>query len=310
MADSLLAIVLGVGVLYMFYRAVEVEWPESYMTLDSGIDYALTSHPFRYIAFRFLPIYLVTVFAAVSLDRGHVVAWPAVVAICLSHALLHNGRALIGLRNSQQPSRRGPLLVLHAIVAFGVLVAGALALSSRSELVDVIPKPGVLSTALWTAALAGVIGAFVIALSRADTSRSRALGQSRRHISRKLWHAAERLADEADADPLLLKAVMVVENANRPPWFRKLERLKGLAFKRGTYGIMQVDSAEPVSDLDSIRIAADTRFRGVVIPLDEYGYKRDAVRDFALRYNPDPNFADAVAELYSTLWSELHPPSI
>jgi hypothetical protein len=40
--DSLVAIAFGVGMLWVFYRAAQMEWPDSYMSVDrSGLQYAI-----------------------------------------------------------------------------------------------------------------------------------------------------------------------------------------------------------------------------------------------------------------------------
>jgi len=304
MADTALASVLGVAVLYMFYRAVEVQWPESYLPLDRGIEYSITSHPIRYLGFRFLPVFLVGLFVAVSLDRSDVDPVPAVALICLGHIALSNGRALIGLATSPETRRRGPLGLLHVVVAAGILGAGALGYLTRTTFAELIPPVAELSLALWTAALAGVVGAYVITASKTDRSSFTALQRSRASISDELWSRAETEAASVGTDPLLVQAVMVVENANRPRWFRWLERQKGRIAASGTYGIMQVSSPRPLSDEESIAVAVRDRFAGIVLATDGYGMPEwSAVHAFALAYNPDSAFADAVAQTYSDLWT-------
>ena len=51
------------------------------------------------------------------------------------------------------------------------------------------------------------------------------------------------------------KATILTESIQRPRWFRRLERLKGILFPRGTYGIMQVRSSRPIGDRRSIERA-------------------------------------------------------
>lgn len=274
------------------------------MPLDRGIEYSITSHPLRYLGFRFLPVFLVGLFVAVSLDRSDVDPLPAVALICLGHIALSNGRALLGLATSRDTGRRGPLSLLHVVVATGILVAGALGYLTRTTFAELIPPVAELSLSLWTAALAGVVGAYVIATSRTDRSSHTALQRSRASISDELWARAETEAALAGADPLLVRAVMVVENANRPGWFRWLERQKGRIARSGTYGIMQVSSPRPLSDEESVALAVRDRFAGVVLAIDGYGMPEwSAVREFALGYNPDAAFADAVAQTYSELRS-------
>src|SRR5258708_3183860 len=46
---------------------------------------------------------------------------------------------------------------------------------------------------------------------------------------------------------------MIVENFNRPPAARIAETVLGRFKKRGTYGIMQVQSPKPLSNVESLR---------------------------------------------------------
>ena len=56
MWNTLLATGFGVGVLFVFYRAVKSEWPDNYMSVDStGLEYAIISHPLKYLAFASCP---------------------------------------------------------------------------------------------------------------------------------------------------------------------------------------------------------------------------------------------------------------
>jgi hypothetical protein len=189
MSDSLLAIAFGVGVLFVFYRAVKSEWPDNYMSVDStGLEYSIISHPLKYLAFRFLPIYLVCVFVAVLLDRAHTNPVTAVLMICTIHAAWNNGLAIYTLVRTPEGQRQAPLLVMHAAVAIGVFVAGAAALLSRSELATFVPSLHELGATLWTAAFAAVFGVFILSTSRAD---------------RGTWKAIQRSLDKHPREALL-----------------------------------------------------------------------------------------------------------
>jgi hypothetical protein len=111
---------------------------------------------------------------------------------------------------------------------------------------------------------------------------------------------------------MLLHAIMIVENVQRPPWFRALERLKGHVFPRGTYGILQAEADRPLTDQESIDVCASTRLKGVIVPLivptspgasATFDYQK--VVAVASDYNPDAGYATDVASVYSMLYYEL-----
>jgi hypothetical protein len=305
--NTLLASAFGVGLLFVFYRAVRSEWPDNYMSVDSsGLEYAIISHPLKYFAFRFLPIYLVCVFVAVSLDRsGTEAAW-AVLFICVLHAALNSGTAIWRMTRSNEGNRQAPLLLMHIVVAIGVFAAGGFALLTRSDLARFVPTLHELGAALWTAAFAAVFGVYILNASRADRGSWKAIQRSREQIPQALYDLVDSEAKKHGADSALVKAVMVVENTQRPRWFRKCENFKGHVFKHGSYGIMQVAADGPISDEESIRRAVTTRFAGIQVPLTVSGTNVyvdfPALTTIARKYNPSDGYASAVVQAFGTFW--------
>lgn len=55
---EVLSVILGVGFLYVFYRAIQLQWPESYFGATDLSAYAIATSPIRYVAFRFAPFTL------------------------------------------------------------------------------------------------------------------------------------------------------------------------------------------------------------------------------------------------------------
>lgn len=98
---------------------------------------------------------------------------------------------------------------------------------------------------------------------------------------------------------LLVYAVLVYENFNRPPFFRVFERLTPFRGVRST-GVMQVRASAPLSDAESVE-------RGVALINSCYRevvseHSRSRRQDFLLRrviakYNRDDEYVDEVAEL-------------
>ena len=153
------------------------------------------------------------------------------------------------------------------------------------------------STSLWTALVAGVLGAYLVSVSHSPlVSEEEILQRTIDTIPRELWTFARSAAGDAGTDPDLVSAVMAVENLQRPSWFRSLERWKGRIWPRGTYGIMQVASSRPLSDHESIVKALAERFAGVTVAHDGFEDAVDSgkIRAFALSYNPSSTYADLV----------------
>lgn len=299
MIEVALTIILGVGFLHAFYRAVAVQWPTSYFTLDTRLGYAITATPARYTAFRFLPVYLACLFAAVTLARLGESPIAGAVGIAALHAATTSGRALFSLWRGHESRRKAPLALVHIAVALGVACAALAAIVTRRALRALVPPVDELSTGLWTAVVAAVLGAYIVHLSRRTDDFTVSMSKSRHSISGKLWEKARADAVRHQADPELVHAIMLIENIQRPRWFRRLERLKGVFFRAGTYGIMQVQSSHPISDEESVERCVSERLNGVQVPLDDYGYPDgDFVRTVALRFNPEVVYADSVVQAY------------
>ncbi len=199
--------------------------------------------------------------------------------------------------------------MLQVIVTLGLLGVGLMAIISRRALSPLVPDVPDLAESLWTALLAGIVGAYIVKVSRVGAKDpDQLLARSRRTIPDDLWSYAESTSVNHQADPKLTHALMLVENLGRPPWFRRLEAAKGLVLPAGTYGVMQVESTKPISDKESIDSAV-MRLSGVRPFVDGQGYLDvEGLREFAKSYNDDGDYADLVVEAYSRLhYGVQHP---
>lgn len=117
-------------------------------------------------------------------------------------------------------------------------------------------------------------------------------------IDRSWIDRAVAASERSGADAVLVLAVMVVENLQRPAWFRALEQIKGRVLKKGTYGVMQVWAAEPISDEMSIDQAAEI-LSAYSDLCDERGYPRpDTFRALGVSYNGSQSYGDLVFTAY------------
>ncbi len=121
-------------------------------------------------------------------------------------------------------------------------------------------------------------------------------------IDPDLLSLADELSEEHNADPVLVKAILLVESLQRPAWIRSIERQAGRLLPIGTYGLMQVSSDVPLSDAESLEIAISSRLAGRTVPLkgDEYP-DYDALNRHIRSYNGNPRFVSLVEEIYFEL---------
>lgn len=214
------------------------------------------------------------------------------------HGSLTLGVALFSWARSD-PKRRGhraSIALIRSVALIGVLGTAVVAANTRSVFAPLIPGLGELNATLWTAGFAGIAGAFVVQYSRTHgITESSLIERALRAIPKGLREVATQASAESGADVNLVLAIMTVENLQRPPWFRRLERLKSRFFRSGTYGIMQVASKEPLSDEESIRIAVEDRLSKVHVKNKSGGIDAEALKRFAAQYNGGPSY-------FSSLW--------
>jgi len=301
LTDLLLGVIFGYAFLYVFYRAVQTDWPENYFGAGDVSAYEVSMTPLRYALFRFVPVYVTCIFVAVGLDRRE--SFGAVGAMTLggAHALATLGTALVVWARSdarQRPSRTS-IALIRAVVFVGVIVVALAAVATRDMLAAFVPPLTDLVTAFWTALFAGITGAFLVRVSRGALGEYGLVARSLSQLPVRLLDLASAAAKESAADDILVQAVMVVENVQRPHWFRRLERLKSRLVRRGTYGIMQVASDRALSDEESIRKTVAERMAGVSVKFANGSLDVKALQAFAATYNPNPNFATLLLSAYA-----------
>ena len=306
--EVMIAALLGLAFLHVFYRAVRLQWPESYFGANDLAAYAISISPLRYAAFRFGPPLVTCIFVYVTLDRlGHSAAVGA-AAVGIGHALLRPGWALIQAARWPRSvfRHRVPIVLVHVAVLLGLIATTGIAIVLAPTAAPLVPPATELSATLWTALVAGVIGAFVVRVSRGHPVTEYELAaEGRRRIPRPLWELAGNVAREQGADVILTRAIMLVENLQRPSWFRRLERCKGRVLKRGTYGIMQTAAAAPLSDEESIRRVVVERLAGVDVRTEDRDWHdTEKLERFARTYNPNPNFVALLVAAYSEVESQ------
>ena len=109
-------------------------------------------------------------------------------------------------------------------------------------------------------------------------------------------YARESAAREG-LDPDLVETVILIEAIQRPRWFRRLEFMKGIIFRKGTYGIMQVQSPRPIRDRTSIDKALQTH-RAAFKPREAEGRSYNSISEQLRSYNRSQQFLDLANRIY------------
>lgn len=289
--------------LNLIYRRIQSEWPESYFSLTDYSSHVKALLPSRYIVFRFGPVVLAGLFGVRQMDA---LDWP-VLPFAAVTVVVHTGATSLRaswriVRFRQSDERWGPLLVLHlatAVVVAGCLVATVLIGDRLSFLV---PDLQSIRDEIWAALLGSMLTfAFIRSTRAPQRTLVEIVAAQRRSIGPELLRYARRTATENGLDADVVETVLLVESIQRPQWFRRLERLKGILFRPGSYGIMQVQTKRPMGDRASIDLALMVH-EGAFQPLsqpDSNHYKR--VSSQLREYNRSPVFLELADDIYKEI---------
>lgn len=290
----------GLAAIFAVYSALRTEWPSSYHTLDnaSSADFSMSAGPLRYLLFRFGPLALISIFMTVTSERlGATPSWLWAVAAVLTHTCLSNGKAARKVLQRPAGSRRGPLILTQLVVGIGCVAISAVSTFLAPQFSRIVPEVDALVSDLWTAVFAAVAAvAFTRATSSDDDSFEVALNRSYGRIDRDLFAYAIEKAASNGTEPKIVLTLMVVENLQRPRWFRWLEHRFGRVLPVRTTGLLQVMSETPLSDHESIDRVIEGKLQNVQIP-DGYAGATEAF----MIHNPSRSYGELCDQALSIL---------
>jgi hypothetical protein len=294
---------LGALGLFFLYRRVDQDWPESYHSVQSVASAQVRRGFFQhYLVFRGGPVFLVAAFVGVTAERLNGNAWIAVILTAILHLGSTNVLALVRVvRDSSRPQRVA-LAAHHLGVILTSTLAAVAAVFFRPQLAGLIPDPDDVMIAVWAGVFATVFGTAVRWLMQPPAGApSSVIDDLRKDVGESHWQHIGVVAIENNCDERVLKAVILAEVQQRPRWVRKIERIKGLVVKGGTYGVAQVTADQPISDKESIEILG-ARFQDYWPAMDGDGvYDALGLQQRLLQHNPDVDHANRVLAFYDEL---------
>lgn len=299
MIASLLGGFVGALLLYAFYRALEHKWPQNYYSARDAVDPFISRGMGRYLAFRCVPVYVVAVLVAVTVTRSKGSALLGLSMYLVCHLLTTNIKAsLIALGGAiRGRSHSINLAIFNSVMVLLLAIVTVVAGVTYEWWTPLVPQPKDVGNALWTGVVAAVIAAYVQQLTSRDHNLAELVKRSRASIGRELITYTVRECERVKCDTTFLEAMLVTEALQRPRWVRRFEYLKGRLIGRGTYGILQVQADEPITDRESITRTADA-FAGFYPERGKYGVRDSFVRAGAEQHNADPKYVSLVSEIY------------
>jgi len=115
-----------------------------------------------------------------------------------------------------------------------------------------IPQPQEFVSAAWTALFVVVLSTAVLKVMSQKLSPEDLLGHAQKDIGEELWTEIRSISAKYSCDPAFIRAIVAGEVLQRPRWLRSIEKIKGIVFRRKSYGVAQVSSDSPLSDKESI----------------------------------------------------------
>lgn len=285
-----------------FYATVSSEWPRHYFSAKTTIENHSRSNLSRYMVLRLGPVYIFAVLGATIALRAGASAILAVGTLITAHLATSTFRAAWKLWKYDRAAASPLTILYHTLSTTGAIGAGFLAVMTSPHLQAFVPRGTDAVNAIWTAALAAILGAGLRkAMARDDPMPMDRIRKARADIGDQVWAHCDTAAATNDTDPELLRAIIVAEALQRPRWIRRFENLFGRIFGPGTYGVAQMHSLHPIDDIQSIDLLA-VSLQGARPKVDEQGHACvERTRAILERHNSSETFLDSALEIYSKL---------
>lgn len=306
---QILVVLLGILFLHAFYRIFKTVWPEFYFSLSDHTGLFISLSPQRYFAFTILPAFIVYLVLITAFGSAYTFTEPILLGMLGStlYALSKNGialvKALLRHQSIQIYFNYWAQILLHVFTIFVLVIAGAIAgYFSTLPIVHVLlPTLEGLIDNLWAALFGAMLGGLLLrALEENRFELDNIVDKSKNSLSEEILAAISKYSTKYNADKKVLLAVAIVENLERPSWVRKIERMKGVLIKKGSYGIMQVYSPIPITDAKSIELAAKNYFADT-----DYQVDYELVMERLKSFNDEPRFLELVERTLSYLPYEV-----
>lgn len=274
-----------------------------YFAVYDSMSLFISFSPIRYFAFRIVPVFsIIAIILGTSTTFSIKQRILAGLSIGILHALFTNLWALVKiLKNDKtvfaylnKPFQIFTHLFTFIIILFTSILAGTASHWGKIHLI--VPDLNGLRDNLWSSVVAAMIGVWLYKLYKKDEVSTGSLFKKNiEKLSPEIIKTIEEESIKNKANTRLVKAICVVENIQRPSWIRKVEKIKSIFDKEGTYGIMQIKSSHYIGDRESIKIAVEKFFSNT-----EDKCWSD-LEEIIFKYNSDKRYVEFVGHAFNYL---------
>lgn len=190
-------------------------------------------------------------------------------------------------------------IVLHIITILIFLFVGYISgLAAKTYLIRMItPSIQGLADNLWSSLLVVLLAFYLKEIySQEGLSEDILFRKSMENINPNILNAIDTYSSKDNANPILVKAICVAENLQRPKWVRRIESILGIFKTEGTYGIMQVKSKKQLTDIESVSISINKFFKNTKGLTDV-----EKLTGIIINYNNDNRYVDIVLKIMTFL---------
>lgn len=301
---------IGLSVLftYILYRTVEFHWPDLYFTSSNKSNSIFATNFYWYFLFRFFPVFFITA-TIFSFAKSDTLSFSERILsgffVGIIFATITDGLALKKILSADKSLQiyfnKYAQIASHLITFIFIIIITIIASYSSSSNVIQNMTPGIENVRdnIWSSFL---IAFFLLLLKsghkkiREKIDSTDIFGVSYKKINPEILSEIEIQSKKFNANKNLVKAICIIENLQRPIWFRRFELLKSFLIKKGSYGIMQTVSNGYISDKNSIAMAIEKYFKDTkkIVGLEE-------VSNLAKKYNNSDEYAGLVLECYTKI---------
>ena len=297
-------ILLGINI---FYKIFQIKWPELYFTVNDQVSYFISISPFRYLFFRVLPpILIASLLSTIILQNytNNQILYLNIISLT-THAIFTNGRAIWNLLFNHKAIsiyyNKWFQFIIHISTITIMFLSGIISgyISNTGILSSIVPTFQGLIDNIWSTLITAVLAIvlYEIYSNRNRTTIDSILHQSYESIDQEIIDHINKFCEVNSASKRLVKAVCIAENIQRPKWIRRLEKIKSILFKNGSYGIMQVQSKKWISDKKSVEKAITEYFKySNATYLDH-----SVIKMFVQKYNSSEQYFDLVYSAFNYL---------
>lgn len=296
------SVLIAYVLIIIFYKLFQISWPDLYFSADDIASYSISISPLKYLAFRLAPVFIIVCFVLGT--TGKKLSQEEINKIGLLIGLLYTTtthgvaivKLLVGSKSITIYLNKYFQYFYHFVsIIFITLSCYIAALISKTEYIaDLTPSLSGLVDNIWSSIITALLAVYIYKIYQGNNINTyEIIDRAYKKIPANIVNSITDYCMQKNADATLVMAICIVESIQRPLWIRRVEWLKSLLFKHGSYGIMQVEAEKFVKDEESIKIAVDRYFA------NKHHMQLDELRALILSYNRDERYTDLVLFTYS-----------